>query len=173
VRVVAALGGNALLERGERPDAGIQRHHVRQAAAALAPLAADHQLVVCHGNGPQVGVLALESQADTSLSRAYPLDVLVAQTQGRGSAGSPPPEFVRRWNCVSGKKTLAPSFKTSLSIPTTITWAGPVGVCTTSRCPTRAPAAWATSGPSTTTAGDVAVSPSELLGAAACGFAQN
>jgi carbamate kinase len=77
-----ALGGNALLERGERPDAVIQRRHVRQAAAALAPLAADHQLVLCHGNGPQVGVLALESQADTSLSEPYPLDVLVAQTQG-------------------------------------------------------------------------------------------
>jgi carbamate kinase len=77
-----ALGGNALLERDERPDAVIQRRHVRQAAAALAPLAADHQLVLCHGNGPQVGMLALESQADTSLSRPYPLDVLVAQTQG-------------------------------------------------------------------------------------------
>jgi carbamate kinase len=66
----------------ERPDAVIQRRHVRQAAAALAPLAADHQLVLCHGNGPQVGVLALESQTDTSLSAPYPLDVLVAQTQG-------------------------------------------------------------------------------------------
>jgi carbamate kinase len=82
MRVVVALGGNALLERGERPDAVIQRRHVRQAAAALAPLTADHQLVLCHGNGPQVGVLALESEADTSLSRPYPLDVLVAQTQG-------------------------------------------------------------------------------------------
>jgi carbamate kinase len=82
MRVVVALGGNALLERGERPDAVIQRRHVRQAVAALAPLTADHQLVLCHGNGPQVGVLALESQSDTSLSRPYPLDVLVAQTQG-------------------------------------------------------------------------------------------
>ena len=82
MRVVVALGGNALLQRGERPDAVIQRHHCRQAAAALAPLAANHQLVVCHGNGPQVGMLALESQADTSLSQPYPLDVLVAQTQG-------------------------------------------------------------------------------------------
>jgi carbamate kinase len=82
MRVVVALGGNALLERDERPDAVIQRRHVRQAAAALAPLAAAHQLVLCHGNGPQVGLLALESQADTSLSRPYPLDVLVAQTQG-------------------------------------------------------------------------------------------
>ena len=82
MRIVVALGGNALLERDEQPDAVIQRRHVRQAAAALAPLAADHQLVLCHGNGPQVGMLALESQADTSLSRPYPLDVLVAQTQG-------------------------------------------------------------------------------------------
>src|SRR5579863_13776 len=82
MRIVVALGGNALLERDERPDAVIQRRHVRQAAAALVPLTAGHQLVLCHGNGPQVGVLALESQADTSLSRPYPLDVLVAQTQG-------------------------------------------------------------------------------------------
>jgi carbamate kinase len=82
MRIVVALGGNALLKRGEQPDAAIQRRHVRQAAAALAPLAADHQLVLCHGNGPQVGVLALENQADTTLSRPYPLDVLVAQTQG-------------------------------------------------------------------------------------------
>jgi len=82
VRVVVALGGNALLERGERPDAAIQRRHVRQAAAALAPLTVGHQLVLCHGNGPQVGVLALESESDAGLSRPYPLDVLVAQTQG-------------------------------------------------------------------------------------------
>jgi carbamate kinase len=82
MRVVVALGGNALLQRDERPDAAIQRQHVRQAAAALAPLTADHQLVLCHGNGPQVGVLALESQADTTLTRPYPLDVLVVQTQG-------------------------------------------------------------------------------------------
>jgi carbamate kinase len=82
MRVVVALGGNALLERGERADATIQRLHVRRAAAALAPLTGGHQLVLCHGNGPQVGVLALESQSDPSLSRPYPLDVLVAQTQG-------------------------------------------------------------------------------------------
>jgi carbamate kinase len=82
MNVVGALVGTALLEGGARPDAAIQQRHVRQAAVALAPLAADHQLVLCHGNGPQVGVLALESQADTSLSRPYPLDVLVAQTQG-------------------------------------------------------------------------------------------
>ncbi len=82
MRIVVALGGNALLRRGERPDAAPQRRHVAEAAAALAPLAADHQLLICHGNGPQVGVLALESQADTELSEPFPLDVLGAQTQG-------------------------------------------------------------------------------------------
>src|ERR1700734_1647432 len=113
MRVVGALGGNALLERGERPDAVIQRRHVRQAAAALAPLTADHQLVLCHGNGPQVGVLALESQADTSLSPPYPLDVLVAQTQGmsgywlvqeRGNAGVAQPSV-----CVLTQTVVDPS----------------------------------------------------------------
>jgi carbamate kinase len=82
VRIVVALGGNALLERGEKPDADIQRRHVRRAAQSLAPLAADHQLIVCHGNGPQVGLLARESGADPALSLPYPLDVLGAQTQG-------------------------------------------------------------------------------------------
>ncbi|MGX6607021.1 carbamate kinase [Micromonosporaceae bacterium Da 78-11] len=79
---MVALGGNAMLERGEKPDALIQRHHVQHAARALAPIAARHQLIVCHGNGPQVGVLAIESEADQSLSQPFPLDVLVAQTQG-------------------------------------------------------------------------------------------
>jgi carbamate kinase len=82
VRIVIALGGNALLERGEKPDAAIQREHVRRAAQALAPLAAEHQLIICHGNGPQVGLLARESQTDPELSQPYPLDVLGAQTQG-------------------------------------------------------------------------------------------
>jgi len=82
MRIVAALGGNALLERGEKPDADIQESHVRQAVAALAPLARAHELVVTHGNGPQVGMLALESARDPALSRPYALDVLGAQTQG-------------------------------------------------------------------------------------------
>jgi len=82
VRVVAALGGNALLERGEHPDSAVQESHVRQAVAALAPLAAEHQLVITHGNGPQVGMLALESERDSALRRPYPFDVLSAQTQG-------------------------------------------------------------------------------------------
>ncbi len=82
MRVVAALGGNALLERGERPDSGIQQGHVASAVAALAPLASDHELIITHGNGPQVGMLAMESARDPALSRPYPFDVLGAQTQG-------------------------------------------------------------------------------------------
>lgn len=82
MRIVVALGGNALLERGERPDAVIQRRHVREAARVLAPLAQEHDMLICHGNGPQIGMLALESSADAALSEPYPLDVLNAQTQG-------------------------------------------------------------------------------------------
>ena len=82
MRIVAALGGNALLERGEKPDADIQESHVQDAVAALAPLARAHDLVITHGNGPQVGMLALESARDPALSRPFPLDVLGAQTQG-------------------------------------------------------------------------------------------
>jgi carbamate kinase len=82
MRIVVALGGNALLERGEKPDAVIQQRHLRRSAHALAPLAAEHELIICHGNGPQVGLLALESEADDSLSEPYPLDALGAQTQG-------------------------------------------------------------------------------------------
>jgi carbamate kinase len=82
VRVVIALGGNALLRRGERPDAAPQVEHVAHVAAPIAELAREHEVVVVHGNGPQVGLLALESAADTSLSRPYPLGDLVAETQG-------------------------------------------------------------------------------------------
>jgi carbamate kinase len=82
MRIVAALGGNALLERGEKPDADIQEHHVQQAVTALAPIAAAHELIVTHGNGPQVGLLALESARDPALTRPYTLDALGAQTQG-------------------------------------------------------------------------------------------
>jgi carbamate kinase len=82
MRIVAALGGNALLKRGERPDAAIQQAHVARAADALAPLAREHELVLSHGNGPQVGLLAVESGLDPVLAGPYPLDVLGAQTQG-------------------------------------------------------------------------------------------
>ena len=82
MRVVAALGGNALLERGEEPSSDIQLHYVVGAVGALAPVAEHHDLVITHGNGPQVGILALESAADRTLLRPYPLDTLGAQTQG-------------------------------------------------------------------------------------------
>ncbi|MEU4572597.1 carbamate kinase [Nonomuraea sp. ATR24] len=80
--LVVALGGNALLERGEHPDDEVQRRHVRAAARALAPLAAEHTLVLCHGNGPQIGMLAAESENDPALAHPFPLDTLGAQTQG-------------------------------------------------------------------------------------------
>jgi carbamate kinase len=82
VRIVAALGGNALLERGEKADSDIQEAHVQRAVAALAPLARAHDMVITHGNGPQVGMLALESARDPGLSHPYPFDALGAQTQG-------------------------------------------------------------------------------------------
>lgn len=82
MRIVVALGGNALLQRGEKPEAEIQRRRAREAAEALAPLAEKHELIITHGNGPQVGVLALESLTDPNLENPYPLDVLGAQTQG-------------------------------------------------------------------------------------------
>ena len=80
--IVAALGGNALLQRGQIPDADIQQKHVVAAVEALAPIARQHDLVITHGNGPQVGLLALESARDPALSHPYPFDVLGAQTQG-------------------------------------------------------------------------------------------
>src|ERR1700733_13637846 len=82
MRIVAALGGNALLERGEPPESSIQEAHVIKAVRFLAPLAAGNDLVITHGNGPQVGMLALESAHDPSIMRPYPFDVLGAQTQG-------------------------------------------------------------------------------------------
>lgn len=82
MKIVVALGGNALLERGEAPDADIQERHVQAAAQALAPLVNEHDVVITHGNGPQVGFLALESASDPALSRPYPFDILVSETQG-------------------------------------------------------------------------------------------
>lgn len=81
MRILVALGGNALLRRGEDLTAENQRKNVRIAAEALAPLGRDHQLVISHGNGPQVGLLALQGAAYAQVS-PYPLDVLGAQTEG-------------------------------------------------------------------------------------------
>ncbi|HWC33920.1 MAG TPA: carbamate kinase [Mycobacteriales bacterium] len=82
MRTVVALGGNALLQRGERPDASTQEDNVRLAVASIAELARHHDVVVTHGNGPQVGLLALQSEHDGSLTVPYPLDVLGAETEG-------------------------------------------------------------------------------------------
>ena len=81
MRIVVALGGNALLRRGERPEAAVQQAHVAEAAAALASLADRHELLVTHGNGPQVGLLALEGDAYHEVA-PYPFDVLGAESQG-------------------------------------------------------------------------------------------
>jgi carbamate kinase len=81
MRVVVALGGNALLKRGEPMTADVQRANVRTAAPPLAAVAKEHQLVISHGNGPQVGLLALQAASYEEVE-AYPLDVLGAQTEG-------------------------------------------------------------------------------------------
>jgi carbamate kinase len=81
MRVVVALGGNALLRRGEPLTAENQRANARVACKALAPVALEHELVISHGNGPQVGLLALQGSAYTAVE-PYPLDVLGAQTEG-------------------------------------------------------------------------------------------
>jgi len=81
MRIVIALGGNALLHRGQALTAENQRHNVKIAAAALAPIAREHQLVITHGNGPQVGLLALQDSAYKEDAH-YPLDILGAETEG-------------------------------------------------------------------------------------------
>ncbi len=80
--VVVALGGNALLRRGEKLEADSQLRAAREAARALAPVSERFRLVVTHGNGPQVGLLALMSDAYTPVA-PYPLDVLGAETEGQ------------------------------------------------------------------------------------------
>ena len=82
MRVVLALGGNALLRRGDPLDAETQRRNVADAVAtAIAPIARMHDVVITHGNGPQIGLLALQAAADRA-TRPYPLDMLGAETQG-------------------------------------------------------------------------------------------
>lgn len=79
--IVIALGGNALLARGEALSAENQYRNIAQIADAVASLSQEYQVVIVHGNGPQVGLLALQNQAYSD-SPAWPLDVLVAETQG-------------------------------------------------------------------------------------------
>ncbi len=81
MRLVVALGGNALLRRTQLPSAGNQLENVRIACAQVARVAAAHDMVLTHGNGPQVGLLALQSAAYTAVD-SYPLDVLDAESEG-------------------------------------------------------------------------------------------
>ena len=81
MRIVIALGGNALLHRGEPLTAANQRRNVKIAAEALAPIAQEHELIITHGNGPQVGLLALQD-ADRKSDSHFPLDILDAETEG-------------------------------------------------------------------------------------------
>lgn len=81
MRIVVALGGNALLKRGEPMTAEVQRANVRKAALALADLAREHDIIVAHGNGPQVGLLALQAAAYKEVA-PYPLDILGAESVG-------------------------------------------------------------------------------------------
>ncbi|MCC6077407.1 carbamate kinase [Pseudomonas sp. GCM10022188] len=81
MRLVIALGGNALLRRGEAMTAENQRDNVRVACEQIAKVAAGNELVIAHGNGPQVGLLALQGAAYDA-SNPYPLDVLGAETEG-------------------------------------------------------------------------------------------
>jgi carbamate kinase len=81
MRIVVALGGNALLKRGEPMTYEAQRTNVRIAAVALADLAKDHQIIIAHGNGPQVGLMALQA-ASYAPQTLWPLDVLGAETEG-------------------------------------------------------------------------------------------
>ena len=82
MRIVIALGGNALLRRGEPAEAETQRRNVATAVAAIAELAAEHEVIVTHGNGPQVGLLALQGDAYDAVA-PYPLDVLGAESEGQ------------------------------------------------------------------------------------------
>jgi carbamate kinase len=79
--VVVALGGNALLRRGEPADVTVQRANVTTAVEAIAEIANEHDVVVTHGNGPQVGLLALQGEAYSAVA-PYPLDVLGAESEG-------------------------------------------------------------------------------------------
>ena len=81
MRIVIALGGNALLHRGEAMTDANQRRNIATAAAVLAPLAIENELVITHGNGPQVGMLALQDAA-AKADLHYPLDVLDAESEG-------------------------------------------------------------------------------------------
>ncbi|MER5913553.1 carbamate kinase [Streptomyces sp. NPDC001982] len=82
MRIVVALGDNALSHRGERPGPGGRQASIERVATALAALAHDHELVLTHGDGQRSGLLATESAADPASSTPCPLHLLAAQAQG-------------------------------------------------------------------------------------------
>lgn len=82
MRIVIALGGNALLHRGDPPSARLQEERLAEVAPALARLISTHEVAIVHGNGPQVGVLAIENENDRLLPAPYPLADMVAESQG-------------------------------------------------------------------------------------------
>ena len=81
MKLLVALGGNALLKRGEFPSTSSQRENTRMAARALEKIAREHQLILSHGNGPQVGLLAMQAECYAG-AEAYPFDVMCAATAG-------------------------------------------------------------------------------------------
>ncbi|GAA3494687.1 carbamate kinase [Streptomyces prasinosporus] len=82
MRIVIALGGNALVRRGERPDVGVQEATIDRVTTAIAGLALEHEIVLAHGDGPRTGPLAEENAADPAPTAPCPLDLLGARTQG-------------------------------------------------------------------------------------------
>ncbi len=81
MKILLALGGNALIQRGETLEQSTQTKNIAQAAKVIKQLSKEHQIVICHGNGPQVGLLSLMAHAFTEIP-PYTLDVLVAESQG-------------------------------------------------------------------------------------------
>ena len=81
MRIVIALGGNALLRKGQAPEAAVQQQNIIRACRAIAEIAGDHDLIITHGNGPQVGLLALQAENYKKV-KPYPLDILDAETEG-------------------------------------------------------------------------------------------
>lgn len=81
MRIVIAIGGNALLQRGEPLEIDIQQQNIKKACAAISKIALEHEVIITHGNGPQVGLLALQAAAYQQ-GPTYPFDVLGAESQG-------------------------------------------------------------------------------------------
>ena len=71
MRVVIALGGNALVRRGEAPEAGVRQRNIAAAAVDLAEIAVHHEVIITHGNGPQIGLLALQAEAYRHAHRKF------------------------------------------------------------------------------------------------------